>query len=278
MAMAVLWAACSSAERQRPTLGDTNGGESDSAAPAAACLEMPSPQPGPRSLVTFAVQLDYASSPIVFGEPFRLLHGGAMTLSNFRFYISDLMLVRANGPPVPVDLVAADGTPIPYNVHLAIAGEDAAMSFRVAATPGTYTGVSFVLGLNDGCNNHEPAHSKPPLTIISEMSWGGPPLGYLFLRHEARVAGVSGPDAPPSEIHMGGWVGKVFAPHVTAPGPLTVVADASVTVRLRLALEQLFKAATLPAEPNGVFAVTDPGERARQNAPKVPLFTVARDP
>ena len=248
------------------------------AAPAV-CLESPAPRFAGRPVVTVDVELTYAGKPIVFGEPFAL-PTGTLTVTNLRFYLSDLALLRSNGDPVPVDLIAADGAPVPYNVHLVSPEDPAAMSFRIAGPAGDYNGVSLLLGLNDVCNRNNPGASQPPLTDSSQMTWP-PPFGFLFLRYAGKTVGA--PAEVPTQIDLGGLPGINFAPRVTAPGSLKISGPAS-TIRLRVALDEIFKAAALPitVDPGSVAPPLGPpfmiGEHVRQNAPKVAIFSLLPSP
>jgi hypothetical protein len=256
--------------------------------PPAVCIEEPTPRAGQRSVIPVTVEPTYAGKPMVFGEPFFLPGGGLLTLSNLRFYLSDLALTK-NGEEIPVDIVGADGKPAAYNVDLVSADPAADLTFRIAAPAGDYTGASFVFGLNDACNGRSPSGSKPPLTGSSQMTWP-PPFGFLFLRYEATLAGATGAndkDGPLTKIAMGGLPGSadapslVNAPTVKAAGAFQISAAGGKLV-LRLALDQVFAAVAMPADLNLVPIAPLPemvdGEHLRQNATKVPIFTIAPAP
>jgi hypothetical protein len=252
--------------------------------PPAVCLEAPAAQPGARSPVTVAVDLTYAGKPVPYAEPFALPGGGTLTLSNFRFFLSDVTLLPEGAAPVAVDILAADGKPAAFNVHLVNAEDPSQMSFRIAAPPGDYTGVSFVFGLNGECNARRPGNVAP-LDTESQLSWPSP-FGFLFLRYEGLLAGA-GTDRAFSALAMGGIVGAYGAPRVEAEGALRVT-SAPGAAHLHVALDEIFRAAALPAdltdkliplpsaagsvEPGG--AEIELGEHLRQNATKVPIFSV----
>jgi hypothetical protein len=248
------------------------------------CLEAPVPRPGARTTVTLTVDLTYAGKLVPYGEPFPLPTGGTLTISNFRFFLSDVTLLRQGDQPVAVDIVAMDGKPAPFNVHLVNAENPAQMSFRISAPAGDYTGMSFIFGLNDACNARRPGN-VPPLNDQSQLSWPSP-FGFLFLRYEGVVTGT-GKDAPVSALAMGGVIGAYGAPRVDAGGSLQVTSAPRVA-HLRVALDEIFHAATLPADltdkilpppPAGSPSVpggdeVEMGEHVRQNATKVPIFSV----
>lgn len=253
---------------------------SDAAAPVTAglCLEAPTPQPGSRAAVTVDVELTYDGQPLVFGEPLRL-PAGTLTVTNLRFYVSEFHALTSNGETA-VDVIEGDGAPAPYNVHLVNAEDPAALTFRLAVPPGQYTGLSFLLGITDTCNRGDPASRRPPLTSSSQMTWP-PPFGYLFLRYAGTISGATN-DRPPTQIDVGGFPGVLLAPRVTAPGQLAVRDLSAHKVRMRVALDELFRAAALPAtldEAGKVLSsapVSGPafeaGEHVRQNANRVALF------
>ena len=251
------------------------------AMPAPQCIESPQPQPGARSTVTVSADLLYAGKPVVYGEPFALPSGGTLTVSDFRFFVSDVTLLRQGALPVAVDIVAADGKPVPYNLHLVNAESAAGMSFRIAAPPGEYTGMSFIFGVNDACNHVDPSSAQTPLTSNSELSWP-PPFGYLFLRYEGNVMAAGAKDAPPTALAMGGVAGVVMAPRVSAAGSLKFAGTGASSVRLHVAVDELFKAAAMPTAgevpelPGGPEMLA--GEHVRQNVDKVQIFSVTTGP
>jgi hypothetical protein len=249
------------------------------AVPPPVCPEAPLARSGKQSVVTVDVELTYRGQRVIAGETLDVPGGGTLTLSNFRFYLSDVTLA-STGTVIPVDIVRPDATPVAYNVHLVNADDEDGLSFRIAAPAGEYDRMTFLFGLNDACNARNPAASKPPLTPSSEMTWP-PPFGYLFLRYEAVVAGITGKDAALAAIAMGGLPGAVGAPRVEAMGPLRVSASGG-KARLRVALEQIFAAVALPADLSAIPITPLPemidGEHLRQNAAQVPIFTVANHP
>ena len=250
----------------------------------SACVENPKAQPGARSIVTVVVDPTYAGKPVVFGEPFALPDGGTLTVSNFRFYVSDFQVVVGGGSPIAVDVVAPDGKPAPYNVHLVNAESASEMTFRIAVPAGDYTGMSFLFGLNDDCNRRSPGASQPPLTFQSQMTWP-PPFGFLFLRYEGKITGATGQDAPLSKVAMGAFPAYIFAPRMEAHGAFVVTSAPGDTVHLRVALDEILKAASLPLDPNATQSPIPPppgeieaGDHLIQNANKVAIFSVTSGP
>ena len=247
---------------------------------SASCDETPARRPGVRPVVRVDLALTYAGKPVEFGQPVALA-AGTLTLTTFRFYLSELALLRPDGQLVAVNLVGADGTPVSYDTHLATAEEPAGMTFRLAAPAGDYAGLSFRFGLSPACDQMNPSTSKPPLTFSSQMDWPGP-FGYLFMRYGSRLEGVPAGEGLPTTIHMGGFPGMVFAPRVTAPGNVTVGATGG-TARLRVAIDELLRAARMPATNEGPIlpptggGVAE-GDAVRQHAGMVSLFALAPGP
>ena len=101
---------------------------------------------------------------------------------------------------------------------------------------------------------------------------------YLFLRYAATFTGASTTDAPSTQIDVGGVPGVVSAPRVAALGSVRVASPSGGTVRLRVAVDELLRAATLPAmKSNGLpdlGAAFEDGERVRQNASAVSIFSL----
>jgi hypothetical protein len=249
-----------------------------------SCVENRTPQPGARSIVTVVVDPTYADKPVVLGEPLALPTGGTLTVSNFRFYVSDFQVVIGDDQLVAVDIVTPDGTPAPYNVHLVNAESASEMTFRLAVPARDYTGMSFLFGLNDDCNRRSPGASQPPLTFQSQMTWP-PPFGFLFLRYEGKVMGATGQDAPLSKVAMAAFPAYVFAPRLHALGAFSVTSGPGNTVHLRVALDEILKAASLPLDPNATptpipspAGEIEAGDHLRQNVYKVSIFSVTSRP
>ena len=258
---------------------DTGGGGEPDAAPAPATCDETRPRRPGLAILPVTVELTLGGKPLTFGQPFPL-PAGNLTLTSFRFYLADVALLRGD-QAVPADLVAADGAPVPYNLHLVTADEPAGMTFRLAAPAGEgYTGLSFLFGLSPACDQMNPSTSKPPLTSSSQMDWPGP-FGYLFLRYGARYQGVTEAERGPELIHMGGFPGLVFAPRVTAPGPVRVAGGQAP--RLRVDVAEIIRAARMPAMNEGPIAPptgggVGEGDALRQHAGEVSIFSVSPGP
>lgn len=209
----------------------------------ASCAEHPVPRGGVTTPLKVQVQLSYAGKLLDFGVPFPV-EGGSVTVTNLRFYVSNVALRLRSGGDVPVDLVGADGAPVPYGVVLVNAEDPAAMTFQIAAPAGDYSGLSFLVGIPDVCNGGENGRDAP-LSAASQMTWP-PPFGYLFLRYAGTKGAGTPVDVAPGAIDMGGFPGHIFAPRAEMATELR--SDATGPLKLTVALDQLFRAATLPAD------------------------------
>ena len=221
------------------------GATPDAGTPVAPveCLEHPAARTVPTTPISIKVELSYAGSPVTFGEPFAI-DGGTLTLTNLRFYISNPALRLPTGGDVPVDLMAGDGALAPYGVVLVNAEDPSAMTFQIAAPAGDYSGLSFLVGIPDACNGVDYGRS-PPLSAISQMTWP-PPFGYLFLRYAGKRGEGTPTDATPGAIDMGGFPRQILAPRIWAESDLRI--SSARTVRLTVALDQLFRAVGMPAD------------------------------
>jgi hypothetical protein len=249
---------------------DAGGGP---ATPAGSCDELRIAPAGADGTLALTVEATLTGKPLAFAEANRF-GAGSITPTNVRFYIAEPYLLRAGGGRLPVDLVAADGRPLPYNVTLISLESPETLSLRLRAPVGNYEGLGFLFGVGDACNSVDPARQKAPLGHSSQMTWPHE-AGYLFLRYEAQVTG--GADAPVA-IHMGGKIGQIFAPDVSVLGKVAV-AKTGAAATLRVAIEQLFAGAALDATVPGDFGPPSPeaiaGEHLRQNLGKVRVFSLA---
>jgi hypothetical protein len=246
---------------------------------SATCDETPVLWSGARVPVRVDIELTYAGKPSEFGQPVAL-RVGTLTLTSLRFYLSELAFLRPNYQAVPVDLVGADGKPVPYGTHLATPEEAPGMTFQVLAPVGAYERLVFRFGLSPACDQMNPATSKPPLTFASQMDWPGP-FGYLFLRYGARLEGVPASENLPTTIHMGGFPGAIFAPRAAAVGKVQV-GPGGGAIRLRVAIDELLAAARMPATAEGPIPPAGSGlvegDAVRQNLDKVSIFSLAPAP
>jgi hypothetical protein len=234
-------------------------------------------QVGASAALTLQAEVFFEGSALNAGQPNPSSSGGTLTPLDLRFYMSHVALLQADGSSVPADLVDESGTLKPFGVQLVNMDDNASLSVRLLGPPGSYTGVSFVLGLDDACNSGS-FERKAPLSATSGMTWP-PPFGYLFFRYEGMFSpGPTEKRTLPGAIHMGGLVGSLLAPTVTAPGALTLFKGVPARRKLRLALDQVFAAALAPTNlgsfvgPPG--SEVEAGERLRLAASSTPLFVL----
>lgn len=139
--------------------------------------------------------------------------GSTITPSDFRFYVSDVALVKADGAEVPLNL-KQDGRWQYKNVAL-IDFEDrsgpctsgtAETNATVTGTApdGTYTGIAFTLGVPFDLNHADASLAPSPLNLSGMFwSWLG---GYKFLRADMDTSGGaqgSGPGGRGFVVHLG---------------------------------------------------------------------------
>ncbi len=251
----------------------------------AVCVNSLPLIPGEREPLTFSLKLELNGKPLIYGENNALAGGGTLLLSNLRFYISEVNLVDASNQRVPVDLVDSGGQHRkPYNVHFVNAEAPESLGLRVRAPVGTYSGVEFLLGLTDGCNNtFSPLDA--PLDEASQLKWPHT-FGYLFLRYEGMVTEpLTIMPSTAQKVHMGGGVHERMAPKISVLGAITV-AKANAEIPLKFALDEVLKGAAMPADlanfmlpppappgPPGAEIVA--GEHLRQNVPKLTIFSLS---
>lgn len=135
--------------------------------------------------------------------------GADFRAGDFRFFVSDVRLLTADGGEVPVHL--DDEALLQHDGVALLDFEDgtAACSFgnpemkdRIVGTarPGEYTGIRFVLGVPDDLNHLDPLRQPSPLNI-SAMHWGWA-RGYIFMRTEGRTL-LDEEEVQPWVVHTG---------------------------------------------------------------------------
>lgn len=253
--------------------------EAGTASVLVSCPELVTPQAGATAELDLKTALYFGDEELSPGQPNTLPGGSVLTPLNIRFYVTHVELLRPDGSAAAADLVDATGAMQPYGVQLVSTDDDETMRVHVRGAEGQYSGLRFLLGLDDSCNAGS-MERKAPLSATSGMVWP-PPFGYLFLRYEGMFSAAPQDTlTPPDAIHMGGLIGRLLAPGVTAEGAFTLASGQPTSASLRLALDKVFEAATAPVD-IGEF-VGPPGnevragERLRLSAPTTPLFSVVQ--
>jgi uncharacterized repeat protein (TIGR04052 family) len=153
-----------------------------------------------------------------------------VTPSDFRYYVSEVQLLTADGKAVPVQ-VDQDGVWQLENIVL-LDFEDATGPCRNGTTgvntavrgqvpAGAYNGVRFTLGVPFARNHGDPTVSPSPLNNTAMFwNWQG---GYKFLKFDMSSLGQSATVAPPDP--RGGGSASGFSVHLGS----TVCASASRT-------------------------------------------------
>lgn len=165
--------------------------------------------------LTFAAQ--------VGGEPFRC--GGAyadigttkstVTPSDFRFYVSDVALIRADGTEQPVALTQDQKWQVQTVALLDFEDKTGPCSNGTADTnakvigsapAGAYTGVAFTLGVPFALNHADATLAASPLNLSTLFwNWLG---GYKFLRVDMDTSGAAQGQGPKGKergfvVHLG---------------------------------------------------------------------------
>lgn len=159
--------------------------------------------------VRFAAQVNGAAFACGQSYPGLGTTGATATPTDFRFYVHDLHLLRADGTAVPVTLAespwqregvalldfengqgpCAQGGNAPLNE-----------SVRGTAPAGSYAGLRFTLGVPERLN-HQDATVAPSPFNLTAMFWNWQ-NGYKFAKVDLQVAGEM-PAAPGAPAHGG---------------------------------------------------------------------------
>ena len=251
------------------------------------CPEVPLRRQSSGTPLSFTFAYQVSGQPLQFGEA-NAFAGGSLTPLNLRFFISELAVARADGTVTPLDLLQDGGAPEPYGAHLVNAEDAPSMTISTIAPPGAYTELRFTLGLNNACNGGSSTR-KWPLDDSSQMTWPHlPGVGYLFFRFEGRWAASTGAGgaggatgsgkAPVTAVHMGGFIGSLFAPHVTVKASLQVPSQGALKKTIDISLDEILAAAgsadVTSQFPAPLGPEVDAGDRLRQLLPTRTVFTL----
>lgn len=163
--------------------------------------------------IRFAAQVN--GSAFACGQSFAGLGSTAATATptDFRFYLHDVQLLRADGSAVPVTLAetpwqregvalldfengqgpCAQGGNAPVNEAL-----------RGSVPPGSYSGIRFTLGVPERLNHQDATVAQSPFNLTA-MFWNWQ-NGYKFLKVDLQVAGDA--PAPAASPAHGGAAGR----------------------------------------------------------------------
>jgi uncharacterized repeat protein (TIGR04052 family) len=163
--------------------------------------------------IRFAAQVNGAA--FACGQSYTGLGSTSATATptDFRFYVHDVQLLRADGSAVPVALTDSpwqrDGVALldfENGQGPCAQGGNAPMNaaLRGTAAPGSYTGIRFTLGVPER-HNHQDATVAPSPFNLTAMFWNWQ-NGYKFLKLDLQVAGDA--PAPASAPAHGGAAGR----------------------------------------------------------------------
>lgn len=140
--------------------------------------------------ITIRFSAKVGSQPFSCGKTYQLgKPATAQTLSDFRFYVSEVALIDANGKAVPITLAQDDKWQY-QNVALldfedktgACANGTTEMRDRIIGTvpQGNYTGLKFTLGVPSKLNHEDSVLAPSPLNLTG--LWWNWQFGYKFVR------------------------------------------------------------------------------------------------
>jgi uncharacterized repeat protein (TIGR04052 family) len=177
---------------------------------AACSTTVPVASTGPRAIkLNFAAEVN--GQAFVCGRQYPAIGTTRSTITpaDFRYYVSEVQLLTADGRAVPVQL-KQDGVWQLENIAL-LDFEDASgpcrngtpamnTSVRGQVPAGRYTGVRFTLGIPFERNHGDPTVSPAPLNSTAMFwNWQG---GYKFLKFDTTSSGIT-PESPAAASPQG---------------------------------------------------------------------------
>jgi hypothetical protein len=132
----------------------------------------------PKIVIDFG--LFNSDTEIEVGDSFIDIEGNNLILRTFKFYISDVALIAADGSEViltDVELVELD----PFNTNYS-------SEFEFIIPKNDYEQIRFSVGLADDLNNTDPTtvQKSDPLGSLSNMYWGWADM-FVFILAEATI-------------------------------------------------------------------------------------------
>ena len=147
------------------------------------------------------------------GTAYATPAGETFTVSTLEYYVTNIKLTKSDGTTyaAPDSYFLVDQSK-PASQHLALTGVPA----------GTYTGLSFVVGVDAPTTQADPIQLTGALNPANNMYWTWN-TGHIFMKMEGTVTSVS--PAYPVTCHIGGYTAPYDALVTVAPplgGSLTV--------------------------------------------------------
>ncbi len=170
--------------------------------------------------IRFAAQVNGAAFACGQSYPGLGSTGATATPTDFRFYVHDVQLLRADGTAVPVTLAETpwqrDGVALldfENGQGPCAQGGNAPMNeaLRGTAPAGTYTGLRFTLGVPERQNHQDATVAASPFNL-SAMFWNWQ-NGYKFVKVDLQV-GSTMPAAPTAPAHGGAAGSGGFSLHL----------------------------------------------------------------
>ena len=135
--------------------------------------------------------------------------GGPVVPRDFKMYVQDLQLLRADGSAVPLSLderppFQTEGVALldfEDNTGSCVGSPEVNTTITGTVPKGEYVGLRFVNGVPEALNHGDPTLSPPPLQSIS-MHWSWL-LGYRFVKAEVATLSENGEAAGAGILHTG---------------------------------------------------------------------------
>jgi hypothetical protein len=203
---------------------------------SASCKKDP-PLPEPESpLGTLEIRFNPTMNgvPLEGNSLFMGPNGKRMLIENLKFYWSDMYLRQGSDSILAKDVEFVD----------LISG---ALSYRFDVAPGTYTSMSYAVGLNptlNGTNNPNYDEAQwplsHPLSIYNGMYWSWA-TGYIFSKVEGKTDTSEAQNQTPTFTwfyHSG--LDSLYSPNVLNNLNLTIEKDQTTVLQLNLEVNDIF--------------------------------------
>lgn len=254
LTMALL-AGCSGQDAQRAAGAGGNGGSGgvELSGGAAGTANCPGPTPAPLAAAArleLPTRITVSGTAAVVGEPGVARTGREFRLSLFKFFLSQPVLLSADGTETKAQFVNAAGAPEPYELHLVDADDAATQLLRLQTASGNYTALRFGVGVPAACNVMSSTAQVYPLNPDSEMFWDWGSR-FMFIRIEGNTRAAAVAAWEPFMYHVG--FDQAFTT-LTVPGAINAIGG-GVGPTLSLDIERMLEtdAGTLPSPQHGVF-------------------------
>ena len=182
--------------------------------------------------LTVAFQLKNGSTALSMGDSYTDTDGNTVKVERCKFFVNN------------VSLIASDNSLVPVTDIELIDFEEGETSFSMNVEPGTYTGLSFYVGVDSALNATDPAtyESSHPLSTFNDMYWTWATM-YRFVIYEGKADPAGGSNFTENFVYHTG-TNALYSDEVQVTQAINLAAGGSATQNITINANKVFHGTT----------------------------------